>query len=97
MNLFRAVLAPFAQGACLFTRVLETGAHARSLAAVIASKADVASIDVVTFALLRDRFPGVDRRVRILARTPVTPGLPLVTASSTPAGTVAALRRALAT
>jgi ABC-type phosphate/phosphonate transport system substrate-binding protein len=92
MNLLRAAVAPFAQAGRFFGSVIETGAHARSLCAVIARHADIAAIDAVTLALLRDRYPGIDRRIRILGWTAATPGLPLITAARQ---SVAALRTAL--
>jgi ABC-type phosphate/phosphonate transport system substrate-binding protein len=93
MNLLRAAVAPFARNRRFFASVIETGAHARSLCAVIAGRADIAAIDAVTLALLRDRYPAIDRRIRVLGWTAATPGLPLITAARQP---VAALRSALA-
>ncbi len=96
MNLLRAAIAPYARGGRFFGRVIETGTHQRSLNAVIAGAADIAAIDAVTLALLRDRYRGIDRRVRVLGWTTATPGLPLVTAAGQPPATVRALRIALA-
>lgn len=79
MNLLRAAVAPLARAGRFFGAVIETGAHARSLWAVIGGQADLAAIDAVTLALLRDRYPALDRRVRVLDWTAATPGLPLVT------------------
>jgi ABC-type phosphate/phosphonate transport system substrate-binding protein len=94
MNLLRARIAPLAQGARFFERVIETGSHARSVWAVIAGRADTAAIDAVTLALLHDRYPALARRIRVLDWTMATPGLPLITAR---AGDVALLRRVLGT
>ena len=96
MNLLRAAVAPLAHAGRFFGAVVETGAHARSVAAVIAGRADVAAIDAVTLALLRDRYPTIDRRIRVLDWTAATPGLPLITAAGQPEATSAALRTALA-
>jgi ABC-type phosphate/phosphonate transport system substrate-binding protein len=95
MNLLRASVAPHALGGRFFANVIETGAHARSLMAVIANRADLAAIDAVTLALLCDRYPALNRRIRVLDWTAATPGLPLVTSADQPAATLAALRRAL--
>lgn len=95
MNLLRAAFAPLARQGRFFSTVVETGAHARSVWAVIARQADVAAIDAVTLALLRDRYPGIDRRVRVLEWTAPSPGLPLVTSAHQPPATIAALRAAL--
>lgn len=96
MNLFRAALAPVAGGRPVFANVLETGAHAESLRAVAEGRADTAAIDCVTFAHLRRWRPVWADAVRVLADTPATPGLPLVTAAATDDRTLQALRDALA-
>jgi ABC-type phosphate/phosphonate transport system substrate-binding protein len=95
MNLLRAAVAPHARDGRFFGTVIETGAHRRSLSAVIAGQADVAAIDAVTFALLRDRYPSINRRLRVLDWTASTPGLPLITAAARDDDMVAALRHAL--
>jgi ABC-type phosphate/phosphonate transport system substrate-binding protein len=92
MNLLRAAVAPLSHEGRFFGQVIETGAHARSLCAVIAGQADLAAIDAVTLALLRDRYRSIDRRVRVLGWTAATPGLPLICAAGQP---VATLRLAL--
>ena len=58
---------------------LRTGAHARSARAVADGRAEIAALDAVTWRLLEAPDP-VTRRLRVVARTPPTPGLPLVTA-----------------
>ncbi|WP_353230448.1 PhnD/SsuA/transferrin family substrate-binding protein [Novosphingobium sp.] len=95
MNLLRDRVAPLAQRGRFFGQVIKTGAHARSLYAVIAGQADIAAIDAVTWALLRDRYPTIDRRIRVLGWTAATPGLPLITSAAQPPAVVAALRTAL--
>jgi ABC-type phosphate/phosphonate transport system substrate-binding protein len=96
MNLFRALIAPLAHGEAFFSAVTVTGAHVASAEAVAAGAADVAAIDGVTFALLERLRPAVTRSLRVLAWTPPSPGLPLITAATTDARTLAALRHALA-
>jgi ABC-type phosphate/phosphonate transport system substrate-binding protein len=96
MNLLRGTVAPAARNGRFFGDVIETGAHTRSLFAVIAGIADCAAIDAVTLALLRDRYRGIDRRIRVLGWTAATPGLPLITATHQSASVIAALRTALA-
>lgn len=95
MNLFRAALAPIAEGRPMFARVVETGAHLASLAAVAAGGADVASIDGVTLALAMRHRPDLVAGLRVLDVTPDTPGLPLVTRADAPDEWVALLRAAL--
>lgn len=95
MNLFRAALAPLAGAGPLFARITNTGSHARSLAALLSGRIDVAAIDAVTFAHLRRRYPRHAEAVRVLAWTEATAGLPLVTSARTPPEVIAALRAGL--
>lgn len=95
MNLFRAAVAPLAAGQSFFGTVIETGSHAASARLVAANDADVAAIDAVTFAHLEHYEPEVTWRLRTLGWTAPSPGLPLVTASTTSDQEVAALRAAL--
>lgn len=54
-----------------------TGSHRASIQAVAEDRADLAAIDAVTFELARRHEPAA-KRVRVLARTPETPGLPYI-------------------
>ncbi|MEM1101229.1 MAG: PhnD/SsuA/transferrin family substrate-binding protein [Pseudomonadota bacterium] len=71
-----------------FVPVIETGAHAASIEAVVAGKADVAFIDRHTLKIL-----GLPEGLTIAKTTPPTPAPPLITAR---AEWVAPLRAALA-
>lgn len=95
MNLFRAAVAPFAGQGAFFSEALETGAHRSSLVAVGAEEADLAAIDRVTFEAIARFEPELTTSVKIVAHSPPSPSLPFVTAASTDAATVAALRIAL--
>lgn len=59
-------------------RVLETGSHAQSLRAVALAEAQLAAVDAVSFHLLKHSEPTLCAKVREVARTPPTPGLPIV-------------------
>ncbi|MFT3965224.1 MAG: PhnD/SsuA/transferrin family substrate-binding protein [Sphingobium sp.] len=96
MNLFRAAIAPLAGTAPFFASVAITGSHARSLAAILSNRIDAASVDAVTLALLRDRYPRHAERVRVLDWTAPSPALPLITAAGTPPAMVRLLRETLA-
>ncbi|CAN7413795.1 PhnD/SsuA/transferrin family substrate-binding protein [Phenylobacterium sp. LjRoot219] len=96
MNLLRAAVAPLADGRAFFQEVVITGSHLASAEAVAGGDADVAALDAVSYAHLRRFRPELAWRLRRLAWTERTPGLPLITAATTPAATLAALRRALA-
>lgn len=62
-----------------WSQAIETGSHRASIQAVANGRADVAAIDAVAFELALRHEPAA-RRVRVLARTPVMPGLPYITA-----------------
>ncbi len=62
--------APFASSQC-------TGSHRESIRAVAEGKADVAAIDAVTWEIARRHEPA-SGKLRVLARTEPTPGLPFI-------------------
>ncbi|RMB54988.1 phosphonate ABC transporter substrate-binding protein [Sphingomonas sp. PP-CE-3A-406] len=95
MNLLRATIAPVAGEGAFFSSVIETGSHRASMIAVGAGQADIAAIDCVTYAAIGRFEPAVTTALRIVAHSPASPTLPFVTAASTSAATVAALRVAL--
>lgn len=95
-NLFRAFIAPNAVNGSFFSSVIETGGHRGSIDAVASGKADIASIDCVTFGNILRFDPARVAGVRILAETPRGPGLPFITSAETSAKDLVILRRALA-
>lgn len=75
---------------------LGTGAHRESAKAVAEGRADFASIDAQTYALLQRHEPKLTGHLRIIARTPHSPGISYITAGITdPAPYRAALNEAL--
>jgi ABC-type phosphate/phosphonate transport system substrate-binding protein len=96
VNLLRAAIAPLAGGRRFFRQVLWSGSHWASLAMIVNGEADVAAIDCVTFAHLRNAAPAMVAAVRILGWTEASPGLPLITAAATDDPTAEILRAALA-
>jgi ABC-type phosphate/phosphonate transport system substrate-binding protein len=96
MNLLRAALAPIAHGAPFFSAVSVSGAHRRSAELVADGRADVAALDCVSFAHFQRLAPDTTARLRVLAWTPASPSLPLITARAIGAPTVMSLRRCLA-
>lgn len=64
-----------------------TGSHRASVFAVAAGTAGIAAIDAVTWSILQRWEPGLER-VRQLAATAPTPGLPYVTARQDQAATL---------
>ncbi|RDJ05805.1 phosphate/phosphite/phosphonate ABC transporter substrate-binding protein [Rhizobium grahamii] len=95
-NLFRHFIAPHAIDGRFFSLVLETGGHRESIDAVTRGEADVAAIDCITFSNTLRFDPERVAGVRVLAETAKGPGLPFITAASTPAKDLVILRRALA-
>ena len=60
---------------------VETGGHRRSALAVAEGRADIAALDAVTWALMLDEEPTLATRLRVIAMTDPTPGLPLIAAA----------------
>jgi len=84
MNLLRHAIAPLAGGKHFLGGVTETGAHVESMRAVADGQADVAAIDCVTFAYIRDYLPELWAQVRVIAVTAASPALPLFTRADAP-------------
>jgi len=95
MNLLRAAIAPIAAGAPFFGAVTLSGAHRHSAEMVAIGHADVAAIDCVSFAHLQRLSPETMSGLRVLAWTPASPSLPLITAAATDDATLASLRACL--
>jgi len=96
MNLLRATLAPLAGGNPFFASISHSGSHRRSAALVAAGRADVAALDCVSYAHLQRLEPETTAALRLLAWTPSSPSLPLITAIGTDAQTLRSLRTCLA-
>lgn len=82
-------------GGAFFDTLVVTGGHRRSMQAVAAGKADIATIDAVTFALLRKVDPQLTSEVRVLGRTNSVPGLPYISSTHTDASGLERLQAAL--
>lgn len=95
-NLFRHFVAPYATNGRFFSSVVETGGHRASIDMVACGEADVASIDCISYGNISRFDPERVAAVRVLAETAKGPGLPFITAASTPAKDLVLLRRALA-
>jgi ABC-type phosphate/phosphonate transport system substrate-binding protein len=95
MNLLRISVAPLAGGKPFFSDVVVTGGHLASIAAIREGRADVAAIDSITWGLHARHAPDKIAGVRILAETPMGPGLPYITRSDASDEEVVALRDAI--
>jgi hypothetical protein len=65
----------------VFKHTRHTGAHRDSAQAVAEGRADIAAIDAVTWRLIGAHMPELAARLRVIAHTAPTPGLPLITAA----------------
>ncbi|MBV1703357.1 MAG: PhnD/SsuA/transferrin family substrate-binding protein [Hyphomicrobiales bacterium] len=95
MNALRFRLARIAGGTPFFGEVVMTGSHVASLEAVAGGRADMTSVDCVTFANARESWPDVAGRLTVFDLTEPAPGLPFITAAATPAPVRDALQAAL--
>ena len=76
-------------------RILETGGHRKSVAAVREGRADVAAIDCVTYAGLQQVAPQEVAPLQIIARSASAPALPYVTRRDIAASDLEKLRAGL--
>ncbi len=95
MNLFRAAIAPVANGRRFFSQVIVTGSHPASVHAVAEGRAGLAAIDCVTFGLLGRLRPELVARVAVVAESPPAPGLPFIASASLPVMMLAAVRESV--
>ncbi|WP_193179484.1 phosphate/phosphite/phosphonate ABC transporter substrate-binding protein [Nisaea sediminum] len=96
VSAFRALLAEHGAGPGFFGDAIRSGGHRMSIALVASGEADTASIDCVTWALLRKHAPEECTEVEVLARTPDAPGLPYAVPAATDPAILAKMRRGLA-
>jgi ABC-type phosphate/phosphonate transport system substrate-binding protein len=94
-NALRHAVAPLAHGGRFFGATVQTGSHIASLQAVAERRADLAAIDCVTMAFVRDERPALAQAVKEIGWTEASPGLPLIASKAAPADRIVALRRAL--
>jgi ABC-type phosphate/phosphonate transport system substrate-binding protein len=94
-NVLRHSLTQALKGKGAFPRVIETGGHRKSAAAVREGHADVAAIDCVTFARLGAVVPQEIAGLRVIADTASAPSLPYVTRKGIAADDLRRLRDGL--
>jgi ABC-type phosphate/phosphonate transport system substrate-binding protein len=94
-NALRHAVAPFARGGQFFGATVQTGSHVASLQVVAEGRADLAAIDCVTMAFVRDEWPALAKAVKVIGYTEASPGLPLIASKAVPAERIVALRSAL--
>ncbi|PXX40071.1 phosphate/phosphite/phosphonate ABC transporter substrate-binding protein [Aquitalea magnusonii] len=91
----RAAVGALAGVQPFFAQVRFSGSHRASAALLAAGEADIAALDCVSHALLARQQPQLFEQLACIGHTRLQPGLPLITAASTPAVTVARLRQAI--
>jgi ABC-type phosphate/phosphonate transport system substrate-binding protein len=96
MNLPRRLFAPLNHDGRFFTDRVVSGSHVASIDLVAAGDADAASVDCVTYALLRRYRPDAVADTRILAETATSPAPPFATSARINASVVTLLRETLA-
>lgn len=74
---------------------IETGSHRASIRAVAAEEADVAAVDAVCWALALKHEAEPASMLKVIAVTPLRPGLPLITAVERTDREVSAMRAAI--
>ncbi len=74
---------------------IETGSHRASIRAVAAEEADVAAVDAVCWALALKHETASASMLKVIAVTPLRPGLPLITAVERTDREVSAIRAAI--
>lgn len=82
MNVLRHAVSLLGIPAPFFSKVIESGSHFNSLSAVADGRADVAAIDCVSFALIKDEWPELIDQVKTIGFSAATCGLPLVIPNS---------------
>lgn len=94
-NVLLKMVAPLAERGRFFSGVAFSGSHRQSLIDLRLGEGDIAAIDCVTWALLQRHQPELLEGLAVIGRSPLAPGLPLITAASTSSGTLQAIRDAL--
>jgi ABC-type phosphate/phosphonate transport system substrate-binding protein len=95
MSLFRATITLAAGGQPFFSSVVVTGSHEASVIAVGEGRADLASIDCVSFALVKRGRPNLIERVAVVIESPTSPTLPFIASASLDQSTIEGVREAL--
>lgn len=85
------------QSVAIFSERTETGAHRSSILAIVEGRADVATIDCRSWMLAGLYEADAVAALSVIGWTARRPGLPYITARTTPARIVAVLRDVLAT
>ena len=80
MNVLRYAISQLTSRHTFFSERMLTGGHKQSMRAVAEGHADLAAIDVVTYALIKELEPALCRKLKIVGQSVFTPGLPFICA-----------------
>lgn len=94
-NALRGVIAPLAHGRPFFSRVIGSGSHVDSIAALAGSQADLATVDCIIHEFVRRHRPRALEGTRLLGYTPAAPAAPYIAPAGVSADRVARLRHGL--
>ncbi len=94
-NALRALVAPLSRRGRFFSRIVTSGSHPASIAAVARGEADVAAIDCITYACIERYRPSLLRGTRRLRYTAQAPGIPFVTRAGSNPDRIRHLQNAL--
>jgi ABC-type phosphate/phosphonate transport system substrate-binding protein len=78
MNVLRYAISQFTSRQTFFSECTLTGGHIQSMRSVAEGRADLAAIDVVTYALINELEPALCRRLKIIGQSELTTGLPFI-------------------
>ena len=92
MLALKLMFGPHARDGQFFGNVIYTGGHSNSIMAVRDGKADICAIDAVCTAFTRRYLPHLMEGFVEIARSPMVPGLPFVTAPTASDADVERLR-----
>lgn len=92
MAALRHAVAALKPAGGFFSRVVETGAHRASVAAVASGAADIAAIDAVAWHWAQRFDPEITATLRVLGLTPRVPGLPFIVSAALPEKVHSAIR-----
>lgn len=95
VNALRGLVAPLSRRGRFFSRIVTSGSHPASVAAVARGEADVAAIDCVTYALLDRYRPSLLEGTRQLCYSARAPGIPFVTRARSDSNRIGQLQNAL--
>lgn len=78
MNVLRYAISQLTSTDTFFSERILTGGHKQSMRAVAKGHADLAAIDVVTYALMKELEPALCEKLKIVGQSEFTTGLPFI-------------------